>query len=492
VAEISSSDNQEENYSLDPLIFGRRLRHARKRRGLTLKEVAGRVGKHAPYLSQVENGKREPNLSLINALAGALEVGPGELLAPGPPSRRSELEIAVERAQADPLWQGEMGLPSLSASAGMPTHVLEVIVRLFEEIKARGQVRAETPEEARKANAALRDLMRERNNYFAEIEALATETLDAIGYAGGGPVSQRAVGSLAGHFGFSVHSVQDLPTSVRSVTDLRNRRIYIPQRDRVGARLAGSVVIQTLGHFALGHEDPGSFGEFLRQRIEANYFAGAILIPERAAVPALLRAKRDRELGVEDLEEAFNVSYEMAAHRFTNLATQHLGIPVHFLRSDEEGVIWKAYANDGFPFPSDADGAIEGQLVCRELGAAQVFGSEHKFSVHYQHTQTNAGAYWSATYLEVGHGPMHAVTIGAGEGDSRYFRGRDTDRRARSRCPEGPCCRRPSPELALRWSGRAWPSPRPHSHVLAALPAGTFPGVDLPEIYEFLERHSPD
>jgi hypothetical protein len=32
-----------------------------------------------------------------------------------------------------------------------------------------------------------------------------------------------------------------------------------------------------------------------------------------------------------------------------------------------------------------------------------------------------------------------------------------------------------------------WPSARAHSHLLAALPPGTFPGVDNTEIYQFLE-----
>ena len=30
-----------------------------------------------------------------------------------------------------------------------------------------------------------------------------------------------------------------------------------------------------------------------------------------------------------------------------------------------------------------------------------------------------------------------------------------------------------------------------HSHVLAALPRGTFPGVDDGEVFRFLERHAP-
>jgi XRE family transcriptional regulator, fatty acid utilization regulator len=36
----------------------------------------------------------------------------------------------------------------------------------------------------------------------------------------------------------------------------------------------------------------------------------------------------------------------------------------------------------------------------------------------------------------------------------------------------------------------AWPSARARSHVFAAVPPGAFPGVDLTEVYVFLERHA--
>lgn len=491
MSEFIENANRGAGSRFDPLLFGRRLRHYRTSRGLTLEQLAARVGKHAPYLSQLENGRREPSLSLVASLARALGVPRDELLAPEPPTRRAGLEIALERAQRDPLWTQQLGLPPLSPSRALPTQVLEVIVRLYDEVRRGGGLRGETPEAARKANSALRRYMRSAGNYFGDIEQLAARALGAAGYPGEGPVSRRHVTELARHFGFSVHPVADLPGSTRSVTDLRHHRIYIPQRDRVGTRLAHTVVVQTIGHFALGHDDPRDFGEFLRQRVEANYFAGAVLIPESAAVPYLKAAMGEGELSVGDLEERFNVSHEMAAHRFTNLATHHLGIAVHFVRSDAEGVIWKAYENDGIPFPQDPDGAIEGQLLCRHWGPRRAFRSEEKFATHYQFTETPAGTYWDATTVEAGREGAHAITVGCARSDARYFRGGGTTNRAVSRCPEGPCCRRPPPEMAERWSGRVWPSPRPHSHVLAALPAGTFPGVDLSEVYEFLDRHAP-
>jgi predicted transcriptional regulator/DNA-binding XRE family transcriptional regulator len=476
--------------TVDPVVLGYRIRHYRRTRGLTLDELGQRVGKAAPYLSMLENGKREPRLGLINALADALDVAATELLRPEPPTRRAELEIALERAQEDPLYE-ELGLAHFRPTAKTPDVVLEHIVRLFRELKGRAHPTIVTREEARIANSELRAEMRERGNYFAKIEDVARAVVSAVGYSGTGALTEGDIRGLAAHFGFTLHRSQRVPSSVRSVTDLRNRRIYIPQRDSMSTRGARSVVMQTLGHFALDHQEPRDFAQFLRQRVEVNYFAGAILMPEVSVVPVVRHAKTERDLSIEDLRDAFYVSYEMAAHRFTNLATEHLGLAVHFVRSDEQGIIWKAYENNGVPFPRNSVGAIEGQRLCREWGTRQAFHSEDKFSMHYQYTDTSAGTFWCGTHVDPAQEPHAAITVGARFDDAQFFRGRQTNRHSVSRCPDPTCCRQPAGDLASRWEGWAWPSVRPNSHVLAAMPVETIPGVDLTELYEFLDRQAP-
>ena len=478
---------------VDTFVFGQRLRHVRRSRGLTLDALGELVGKRATFLSLVENGKREVRLSLIDDLAQALQVSSGELLATGAPSRRSALEIALHQAQEDPLYKA-LKLPYLKASRQVPHEYLEHIVGLFEAFRERAQPPARThiatPEEARGANARLRAEMRAHDNYFPGIEAAAAEALAAVGYDGSGAVAERTLTDLVSHFGFTLHRVQDLPVSAESVADLAHRRIYVHQRNTLPTRAARSVVLQTLGHFALGHRDPADFGDFLRQRVEANYFAGAVLAPERALVDPLREAKRGGDIAVEDLKELFYISYEMAAHRLTNLATRHLGLAMHFLRADEEGVIWKAYENDGIPFPTDAAGVIEGQRVCRKWGARQAFRSHDKFAEYGQYTVIEDQEYWCTTHLEVDGGPNEAIGIGTRAEDARFFRGHKTTNRRVSRCPDGECCQRPPADVAARWQGRVWPAPRVNAYVLATIPAGAFAGVDLPEVYDFLDRQA--
>ena len=81
--------------TIDPMIFGRRVRHYRKLRGMTLDDLGAQVGKPAPYLSLLENGKKEPKLGFINDLSIALGVDATELLSSEPPSHRVELEVAI-------------------------------------------------------------------------------------------------------------------------------------------------------------------------------------------------------------------------------------------------------------------------------------------------------------------------------------------------------------------------------------------------------------
>ena len=464
---------------IDALVFGHRLRHHRKGRGLTLAQLGESVGRSAPYLSQLENGRREPKLSLISELAAALAIPTAELLADEPPDERSRLEIALERAQRSPL-AADLGLPHLTPTASMSNDVLRHVVGLYDELRHRSGTAGMTDGEARRINVTMRQEMRARDNHFAEIEEVAAEAVSAVGYAGSGALPQRMLTDLATHFGFSTYSSADVPLGARSVTDLRDRRIFIPQRDSLRTRAARSVILKTLGHHALGHEEPADAAEALRQHVEASYFAGAVLVPEEAAVEFLRAAKADRDLSVEDLKEVFYVSYEMAAHRFTNLATHHLGLRVHFVRSNEHGIISKAYENNGVPFPTAPDGSVQGQRLCRRWGTRQAFDSTDKFAIHYQYTDTVEGTYWCATHVEIGENLGQAITIGAGFDDAQWFRGRDTERHSQSGCPDPSCCRVPTGELAARWDG--W----------VRFDAEVRPGPDLPEIYEFVDRHRDD
>jgi len=473
---------------LDTLTVGRRIRQLRTDRGLTLDDLGEKMGRAASQISVIENGKRELTLGELQKLARILDVTVDELLRTDAPSSRAALEIALERAQRGPLY-ASLALPALPVRKSLSDEAISTILGLHDELLRLHRERAATPEEARRANTELRKTMRKRNNYFPDLERTAKELLDAVGHAGG-PLSQRVASDLASHLGFTLHYVADLPTSTRSVTDLLNGRIYLPISQAAGSD-PRSTLLQALASHVLGVTEPKDYADFLRQRVETNYLAGALMVPEHTAIALLGAAKEKRELSVEDLRDSFAVSYETAAHRFTNLATEHFGIPVHFLKVHESGTISKAYENDSAAFPTDALGAVEGQLVCRYWSARQVFDVEDRFSPYHQYTDKPAGTYWCTSRIQSTSRGDFSVSVGTPFAHAKWFRGRDTSNRATSTCPDENCCRRAPQALSTKWEQHSLPSARLNSSLLAAMPTGMYPGVDSTEVFEFLETHSP-
>ncbi|MDL9981326.1 helix-turn-helix domain-containing protein [Microbacterium sp. ASV49] len=473
---------------LDALALGRRIRRLRTERGMTLDELAAAVDRAPSQLSMIENGKREPKLTLLQAIAKALGSTLDGLLEAAPLDARGEAELALERAMKGQTFQA-LGIPPFRIGKSLPTDAITAMLALHAEIDRLRDERAATPEEARRANVELRRLMRRQDNYFADLEAHARSILDAVDHPGG-PLTQRTASDIAAHLGFSIHYVPDLPQTTRSVADLKNGRLYLSSRltSKGDPRTA---VLQALSSRMLGHTEPASYAEFLRQRVETNYLTGALLIPEAHAVPFLQDAKKDRAISIEDLRDAYSVSYETAAHRFTNLATTHLGIRVHFLKVHESGTITKAYENDDVNFPTDRLGSIEGQMCCRKWTSRVVFDVDDHFNPYYQYTDTGNGTYWCTARVEASSEGAHSVSVGVRFDDTKWFLGRDTPNRGVSPHATEVCCRRAPAELEAAWRGSSWPNVRTPRTLLATLPTGAFPGVDSTDVYEFLQAHAP-
>ena len=477
-----------EQATADVATLGHRIRHFRTQRGLTLDELGAAAGVAASQLSLIENGKREPRVSLLGTLAAALGVPLAELLSAEPPDARAALEIELSRAQKGSLY-GSLGLPAVKPTKGTPTETLEALVGLHRELARRASEAIATPEEARRANTELRERMREQNNYIPDIEALAEERVRASGHVRGA-LTHREVSVMAEQLGFELIYVDDLPRSTRSITDLENGRIYLPPASIPGGHGLRSMALQAMAHRLLGHERPASYADFLRQRLEINYFAACCLMPEAAAAAFLQQAKKEKDLAVEDFRDAFGVTHEAAALRLTNLATPHLDMPLHFLRVGDDGTLYKGYENDGLPLPTDVTGSIEGQVVCRKWGARNAFARTNRTTEFYQYTDTPAGTYWCSTQTGSTAEGGFSISVGVPFDQAKWFRGRETTARSESRCPDESCCKRPATELTGHWSGKAWPSARLHAHILSPLPSGSFPGVDDSDVYTFLEAHS--
>ena len=472
----------------DLVTLGQRIRHFRTAAELTLDQLGTAVGIAGSQLSLIENGRKEPRLSLLARIAQTLGTDVGELLDGAPPNARAALEIELDRLQRSSVYE-TLGLPRVRPSRALNDETLAAIVGLNRELARRAREAIATPEEARRANTELRQHMRAEGNYLPEIEKLAEDSVRAVGHTVGA-LTHRSVSRMAEQLGFELVHVADLPHSARSVIDLENGRIYLPPASIPGGHGLRSMALQAIAHRLLGHESPHSYADFLRQRLEINYFAAACLMPLTQSVDFLRAAKADHNIAVEDYRDAFGVTHEAAALRMTNLGTAHLDMQLHFLRVGDSGAVYKAYENDGLRLPVDVTGSTEGQIVCRRWSARQAFGHTNRTTEFYQYTDTPEGTFFDSTQTGTTSAEEFSITIGVPFAHSKWFRGRETSARTVSRCPDATCCLRPADDIARRWSGKAWSSAKLHAHILSPLPSGTFPGVDDRELYEFLDAHA--
>ena len=98
---------------LDPkhiVAIGRRVRAERERRGMSLRELARRVGVSPSLISQIETGKAQPSVGTLYSLTRALRMSVDQLFA----------------------GDGEGDEPSAAEAAEVADHVPGLIVRVRE------------------------------------------------------------------------------------------------------------------------------------------------------------------------------------------------------------------------------------------------------------------------------------------------------------------------------------------------------------------------
>src|SRR4051794_39946776 len=62
--------------------LGARLRHARQKSGMSLRELARQLGVSASFVSQLENGKSQPSVATLYSITQLLGLSIDELFAP--------------------------------------------------------------------------------------------------------------------------------------------------------------------------------------------------------------------------------------------------------------------------------------------------------------------------------------------------------------------------------------------------------------------------
>ena len=103
--------------------FGREIRRRRETLGLTLEQLAEASKLTPNYIGTIENGKRDPSLSTVMALARGLRVAPAEPFG-------GIMDLSPPATEAGLLFDGS------------PTDVQEAVLQILRTVSKRKQKKA--------------------------------------------------------------------------------------------------------------------------------------------------------------------------------------------------------------------------------------------------------------------------------------------------------------------------------------------------------------
>lgn len=206
----------------------------------------------------------------------------------------------------------------------------------------------------------LDDLIFERDNYFAALEAVAGDLRGEIERAGAfgettlttllesrfGVRVVRSSGRELDALGFpgQYHFNAETLTMWFQTSAVAATRQF--QLTRLFAELAASEVIEA----EVGAPELGSAAaRRLGYRALSSYLAGAIVFPYARFLRDVETARYD----IEALRQSYTASFEQVAHRLVTLRKPgEAGVPFGFLRSDPAGRLTKHFPLPGLPMPA--------------------------------------------------------------------------------------------------------------------------------------------
>ncbi len=276
--------------SFELTTLGHRIRHHRLARGYTLDELGALVGVAGSQLSLIENGKREPKLSLLQEIARATETEVTELLSREPPNRRAALEIELERAQTSPFFR-QLGIPPVKVTKGTSDDTIEAVLGLHRELQRRERETIASPEEARRANTELRLRMREMSNHLPEIERLAEKQLKSRG-----SLDRRSHPPHGEHHGGTAGlrtHLRQRPAALGALGHRSRERAHLPAaRVDPGGHGLRSMALQAMAHRCSDTARPPTTPTSSNSASRSTTTPRAASCPRRARSPSSPRRRR--------------------------------------------------------------------------------------------------------------------------------------------------------------------------------------------------------
>jgi len=332
------------NTNLVNIIFGLKVRQARKDAKFSLSKFAARCDLSPSYVTEIEKGRKYPKTDKILKMAEVLNKDYDELV-----SIKLDPSLAhLETILSSPLLQQ---FP-FDAFALDVSDLVGLFTRAPDKASALLQVALEIGrqydmKDEHFLRAALRSYQEIHDNYFQEIEDKAVEFLEQHDLTAALPLPLTALEEIIREqFGYEVNSENldehEILAHYRSVF-INGATPKLLINASLRPNQVKFILAREMGYQFLGLKERAntsapdrvdSFDQVLND-FKASYFAGALLMPRSEILVDLqffFQMEAWSPYRLLTMLEKYDVTPEMLLYRFSELIPQFFGISIHFLR----------------------------------------------------------------------------------------------------------------------------------------------------------------
>ncbi len=332
------------NTNLVNIIFGLKVRQARLDAKLSLSKFAARCDLSPSYVTEIEKGRKYPKTDKILKMTQVLGKDYDELV-----SIKLDPSLAhLETILSSPLLQQ---FP-FDAFALDVSDLVGLFTRAPDKASALLQVALEIGrqydmKDEHFLRAALRSYQEIHDNYFQEIEDKAIEFLEQHGLSEALPLPLDALEEIIREqFRYEVNNenldTHEILAHYRSIFIdgakpklLINTSLRPNQTKFILAREMGYQFLALKERANTSAPDRVDSFEQVLNDFKASYFAGALLMPQSEILVDLqffFQMETWSPYHLLNMLEKYDVTPEMLLYRFSELIPQFFGIPIHFLR----------------------------------------------------------------------------------------------------------------------------------------------------------------
>lgn len=326
------------------IIFGMKIREARKESNLKLKDFAQQCDLSPSYITEIEKGRKYPKTDKIMKMAEVLGKDYDSLVSIKLDASLKSLETLLKSPLLKHFPFEEFGLEA-SSLVNIITKIPERASALAQALIAIGRQYDLQGEHF--LRAALRSYQEMNENYFQSIEDAAVKFNKRYKMTRKIPLSLSRLEELVQtEFGYTIDkqhlATSEILSSYRSVYVagpnpklLLNSALQDSQLKFLIAREFGYKILGLKQRANTSAPDKVVSYDQVLNDFRASYFAGALLMP-RQAILEDIQTFFDHELWQPDylsnLLLKYDVTQEMLLYRLSELIPQFFGIKCHFVR----------------------------------------------------------------------------------------------------------------------------------------------------------------